>query len=114
MLFKKTITAITPTPTKRKETERDVLYKVLVSLKKLQDNIKKEKEKSLELAKANNPEKVIISWGWEDVQSIRTTWDKKKCLEAMRGISKGLKDSMTEQGWECLGIAVDLWEGEKR
>jgi len=114
MSFKKTITAITkPQAQDRVPTERDKLYSVLVSFKKVQDNIAKQKEKSLEWAKANNPEKIIISWGWEDIQSIRPSWCKKRCLEAMRGISKGLKDSMTEQGWECLGIAVDLWEGEK-
>lgn len=111
MSTKKLSSTITPA---RKETERDKLYSVLVSFKKVQDNIAKQKEKSLAWAKANNPEKIIISWGWEDIQSIRPTWDKKRCLEAMLGISKGLKDSMTEQGWECLGIAVDLWEGEKR
>lgn len=103
-----------PKPKKSKLAEKDKLYSVLVSFAKVQESIAKQKEKSLAWAKANSPEKIIISWGWEDIQAIRPTWCKKRCLEAMLGISRGLKNSMTEQGWECLGIAVDFWEGEKR
>jgi len=51
--------------------------------------------------------KVIISWSWEDIKEIRPSWDKEKCLDRLRYISRGLSDSSIEHGWEFLDICLE-------
>jgi hypothetical protein len=49
-----------PKPKKRKLTERDKLYSVLVSFKKVQDNIAKQKEKSQKNQKKERKDSLMI------------------------------------------------------
>lgn len=69
--------------------------------------------KTKEWLKHNNPDKVKIEWSWEDVKNIRPNWEKKRCVDAMHSVSRRMKDTMIEQGWEILEESVNLFEIEQ-
>ena len=55
---------------------------------------------------------VVITWGWEDLQSLRPSWTEEKCVETLTKISKTLKDRSIEEGWDILRDLLSIVEGE--
>ena len=51
--------------------------------------------------------KPTIVWSWEDVQTLRPNWGKRKCMDALGNIGGHLEGRSTELGWEVLETLLD-------
>ena len=45
----------------------------------------------------------LVTWAWQDVQSLHPKWSKKRCEEELAGVLPHLNDRLVELGWEVLG-----------
>ena len=50
---------------------------------------------------------VIITWVWEDVQTIRPHWSEERCKESLEDIAGALQDRSIEYGWGVMEVALD-------
>lgn len=48
-----------------------------------------------------------VSWTAHDVKSIRPDWSLEKCLEALEGIERSMKDTLTQEGWKILDDVLE-------
>jgi hypothetical protein len=53
---------------------------------------------------------VVITWEWEDLQSLRPSWTEDKCVETLIKISKTLKERSVEEGWDILRDLLSIVE----
>lgn len=79
--------------------------------------MRKSKEGDTHIQLINSPiigvddsDKVVIKWAWEDIQSLRPKWSKKKCLVMLDQIANRLEERSIELGWEVMEMLIQMEE----